>query len=77
MVREPAATSLRGVVDLVERLGAETLAHVSLVIQRQLITIVARMPEGTTLTEGDAVSLDAQLKRLTLFDAEGRRIEAG
>ena len=76
MVRDPAATKLRGVVDLVERLGAETLAHVSLAIERQMISVVARVPDGVAMSEGDAVSLDAQKIRLVLFDAEGRRIEA-
>jgi hypothetical protein len=37
---------------------------------------VARAPEGSTLSEGDAVALDAQHRRLSLFDAEGRRIQA-
>ena len=76
LVREPAATPLRGVVELIELLGAETLAHVSIASERRMFTLVARVPEGTAPKEGDAVALDAQHKRLTLFDAEGRRVQA-
>ncbi len=76
MVGEPRATPLRGVVELVERLGAESLAHVSIVSEKRMFLVVARAPEGTALNEGDAVALDAQHRHLSLFDAEGRRIEA-
>jgi sn-glycerol 3-phosphate transport system ATP-binding protein len=76
VVREPAATPLRGVVELVERLGAETLAHVSIISERSRFMAVAKVPEGTAPKEGDAVALDAQHRRLSLFNAEGRRIQA-
>ena len=76
MVGEARATPLRGVVELVERLGAETLAHVSIASERRMFTMVARVPGGTALSEGEAVALDAQHRRLLLFDAEGWRIEA-
>ena len=76
LVREPRATPLRGVVELVERLGAETLAHVSIASERRMFTMVVRVPEGSTLSEGEAVALDAQNRRLSLFDAEGWRIQA-
>jgi sn-glycerol 3-phosphate transport system ATP-binding protein len=74
IVGEPRATPLRGVVEMVERLGAETLAHISIASERRMFTMVARVPEGTTLSEGNAVALDARQRRLSLFDAEGRRI---
>jgi len=76
VVSEARATPLRGVVELIERLGAETLAHVSILSERQMFTVVARVPEGAAPKEGDAVALDAQHRRLTLFNAEGRRIQA-
>ncbi len=76
LLREPAATPLRGVVELVERLGAESLAHVSIISENDKFTLVARVPEGSTPTEGDAVALDAQSHRLTLFGADGRRVQA-
>jgi sn-glycerol 3-phosphate transport system ATP-binding protein len=76
MLREPRATPLRGVVELVERLGAETLAHVSIASEQSMFTMVVRAPQGSTLSEGDAVALDAQHRRLSLFDAEGWRIQA-
>jgi ABC-type sugar transport system ATPase subunit len=76
MVGEARATPLRGVVELVERLGAETLAHVSVASEKRMFTLVARVPEGTAPSEGEAVALDAQHRRLSLFDAEGRRIQA-
>jgi sn-glycerol 3-phosphate transport system ATP-binding protein len=76
VVGDPLATPLRGVVELVERLGAETLAHVSIVSERKSFTVIARVPEGTAPKDGEAVALDAQHSRLTLFDAGGRRVEA-
>jgi sn-glycerol 3-phosphate transport system ATP-binding protein len=76
LLREPAATPLRGVVELVERLGAESLAHVSIISENDKFTLVARVPEGSTPTEGDAVALDAQSHRLTLFGTDGRRVQA-
>jgi len=76
MVRDAMATPVRGLVELVERLGAETLAHVSIASERQMFTVVARVPAGQTPSEGEAVSLGARVSRLSLFDAEGRRIQA-
>jgi sn-glycerol 3-phosphate transport system ATP-binding protein len=76
VVRESTATPVRGVVELVERLGAETLAHVSIVSERQMFTVVARVPEGKSPTESEAVALGAKISRLSLFDAEGRRVQA-
>ena len=73
---EPAATPLRGVVELVERLGAETLAHVSIISENSKFTLVTRVPEGSAPNEGDTVALDAQHRRLSLFDADGRRVQA-
>ena len=75
MLSEPRATPLRGVVEMVERLGAETLAHVSIASEKRLLTVVSRVPEGFSMKEGDAVALDAQHRHLSLFDAGGRRIE--
>jgi sn-glycerol 3-phosphate transport system ATP-binding protein len=77
LVREAAASPLRGVVELIERLGAETLAHVSIASDGAMFTVVARVPEGTAPKEGDAVGLDAQPRHLSLFDADGRRIDVG
>ncbi|MFQ5566496.1 MAG: ABC transporter ATP-binding protein [Paracoccaceae bacterium] len=76
MVSEPRGTPLRGVVELVERLGAESLAHVSVASEKRMFNLVARVPEGATVTEGEAVALDAQHRHLSLFDAAGRRIDA-
>jgi sn-glycerol 3-phosphate transport system ATP-binding protein len=76
VVGEARTTPLRGVVEMIERLGAETLAHVSILSERQMFTVVARVPEGAAPKEGDAVALDAQHRRLTLFNAEGRRFQA-
>jgi sn-glycerol 3-phosphate transport system ATP-binding protein len=76
LVGDPMTTPLRGVVELVERLGAETLAHVSIALERQIYTVVARVPEGKAPKEGATVALDAQHRHLTLFDAEERRIQA-
>ena len=76
VVGDPQTTPLRGVVELVERLGAETLAHVSIVSERKMFTVIARVPEGKAPKDGEAVSLDAQHRRLTLFDAGGKRVQA-
>jgi ABC-type sugar transport system ATPase subunit len=75
IVRDAMATPVRGLVELVERLGAETLAHVSIASERQIFAVVARVPEGKSPREGEAVSLGAKVSRLTLFDADGRRIQ--
>ena len=73
-IREAAATPLKGLVELIERLGAETLAHISLVGDRQVVNVIARVPDATGLTEGAPVSVDMQAHHITLFDAEGRRV---
>ena len=76
ILRDPAVTPLKGVVELVERLGGETLAHVSIVSERQVYTIIARMPTDRDLAEGTAVSIDMQQGHISLFDSDGSRVSA-
>ncbi|MDH3669122.1 MAG: sn-glycerol-3-phosphate ABC transporter ATP-binding protein UgpC [Paracoccaceae bacterium] len=73
---EPAKTPLRGVVDLIEQLGAETLAHISIAGEDGMLNVIARMPPVAPWKEGNAVALDMRASQISLFDTGGRRIEA-
>ena len=72
---EPAKTPLRGVVDLIEQLGAETLAHISIAGDDGMLSVIARMPPAATWKEGNAVSLDMRPSQISLFDIHGLRID--
>jgi multiple sugar transport system ATP-binding protein len=61
--------AIRGQVDLVEALGAETLVYVSTTEGAQL---VARLSERTPLVAGNPVTLDVATEHAHWFDASGR-----
>ena len=63
--------AIRGQVDLVEALGAETLIYVSTPSGAQF---VARQNERTGLHAGEAVSLDIDASQAHWFDTAGRVI---
>jgi sn-glycerol 3-phosphate transport system ATP-binding protein len=54
-------------VDVVEALGADTLAHGS--IGRSRLQLTVRLPGGARVASGDVLSLTAPPERLHLFDA--------
>jgi sn-glycerol 3-phosphate transport system ATP-binding protein len=61
------------VVDFVEALGADTLAHGS--IGRNGARLTARLPGSTRVGPGDALSLAVPTEALHLFDANtGQRL---
>jgi sn-glycerol 3-phosphate transport system ATP-binding protein len=71
----PAAdsASFRLRVQLVETLGADTLAHGSLAGDGEALTV--RLPGGAKIGEGETLLLAADPGELHLFDAEsGRRL---
>jgi ABC-type sugar transport system ATPase subunit len=63
---------LDGVVDLVERVGAEDYINIAL---REDETCMARVPYGSGITEGDRVGLTFPVPKLHLFDGAGARLE--
>ena len=68
----PAAGLLTGTVDLVEPLGAETLAHVSLNSNgSDSNRITVRTPGSVQIAMGDEVGLTPQRGEIRLFDAKG------
>ena len=68
----PERAPMKGRVELVEALGAETLIYVSTAPGMQ---IVARQSARSTLNAGDAVGLAIDAARVHLFDAQsGQRL---
>ncbi len=73
-VDEPDDTTLTTRVELVEPLGADTLAHVRLEGQDE--PLVARLDGVHAVAEGDTLYLRPDADRLHLFDHEtGRRLD--
>jgi multiple sugar transport system ATP-binding protein len=68
-VRAAEQGAVRGQVELVEALGAETLIYVSTGDGAQL---VARQSERTDLSAGDTVTLDIDTRHAHWFDNSGR-----
>jgi sn-glycerol 3-phosphate transport system ATP-binding protein len=66
--------SLDLTVRVIERLGATSNIHG--VLPDGKTEIIASLPGGTVPAAGDKVSLDCSAPDLTLFDAQGRRVEA-
>ncbi|OGB14439.1 MAG: ABC transporter ATP-binding protein [Burkholderiales bacterium RIFCSPLOWO2_12_67_14] len=73
VVRQDDQGLVRGRVDLVEALGAETLIYVHTAEGAQL---VARQSERTHLSPGDAVTLDVATGQAHWFDSSGRVVNA-
>ncbi len=69
VVRPNGQGAIRGQVDLVEALGAETLIYVS---TTEGAPLVARQSERTALHAGDAVTLDIATDHAHWFDNAGR-----
>jgi multiple sugar transport system ATP-binding protein len=65
---------LKGKVDLVEALGAETLVYVS---TDSGVQLVARQIERTELTVGSAIGLHIDVDAAHLFDAQGHITRTG
>jgi multiple sugar transport system ATP-binding protein len=65
-------TSLSGVVDLVERVGAEDYISIAL---GEEVACMARVPYGSGITDGDRVGLSFPVAKLQLFDGSGTRLE--
>ena len=80
VVRQAGAGQLRGRVELVESLGADTLiyadvdAGVGAGAGQPPVQLVARQNERTDLRVGDAVGLDIVPASFHLFDREGRKL---
>jgi len=70
----PGNAALGGTVEVIERLGGETLAHVSVNGGRRAVSMVVQVPDGMTLGEGDDVALSPRPEKLALFDADGMRL---
>ena len=62
---------LTGRVELCERLGEVTIAHISLPRGQ---TIIAKLPGDTAIASGDAIGLTADPAKLHPFDAAGLRL---
>jgi multiple sugar transport system ATP-binding protein len=65
---------LKGKVDLVEALGAETLVYVS---TDSGVQLVARQIERTELTVGNVIGLHIDVDAAHLFDAKGQITRTG
>jgi multiple sugar transport system ATP-binding protein len=70
-----APAGLDAVVDFVESLGHETLAHVRLAGEAPL-ALVARLPGLPELASGQPVRLAVDARALHLFDETGRAVPA-
>jgi ABC-type sugar transport system ATPase subunit len=68
-----SALVLRGDVTLIERLGAEALAHVR-VGGEESEPIVAKLAGDAPVSVGDAITLHASAGACHLFDREGRAV---
>ncbi len=68
------AFSTRGAVELVERLGESSFAHIRRPDDQML---VAEIRGRLTPKAGDAITLGADLRDVHVFDEGGRRVEVG
>jgi ABC-type sugar transport system ATPase subunit len=68
---DPGSGLATGTVEVVERLGSETLVHVSLSAQS---TVVARLPGLAGYHPGDRVGVAPDLDQLHWFGPDGRRV---
>ena len=69
VVRQAGQGAIKGQVDLIEALGAETLIYLR---TTEGAPLVARQSERTALTAGDAVTLDIATEHAHWFDNAGR-----
>jgi multiple sugar transport system ATP-binding protein len=67
---DAAATTVKGKVELIEALGADTLIHVDVLGT----SMISRQAERTKLQVGDPVSLAFDLDTLHCFDKAGRMV---
>ena len=76
VVRPAGAGRLRGQVELVESLGADTLIYVDIDVgaAQPAVQLVARQNERTDLHVGDAVGLDIVPASFHLFDRAGHKV---
>jgi ABC-type sugar transport system ATPase subunit len=66
-----ADSALRGTVEMIEQLGADTLVHVA----ADKAQVIARLPHGVAPEVGSTVTLAADPSRVYVFDrATGTRI---
>ena len=67
----PGTQGLRGSVEMIEPLGADTLVHVAVAGR----TLTARLPQGTAAQVGAPIELAAAAERVYLFDGTtGQRL---
>ena len=64
--------SQSGVVDLVERVGAEDYINIAL---GEDVACMARVPYGSGIVDGDRVGLTFPVAKIQLFDGSGARLE--
>ena len=72
----PGEIALRGRVDHVERLGAETVVQLS-VGEAGAISLTARLPGAAAPGRGAPMALRAPVSALHAFGADGRRVALG
>jgi ABC-type sugar transport system ATPase subunit len=70
----PGGFRIAGLVELVERLGETSYAHVRVA---DGVTLIAEMRGRDTPKAGDAIALGAPIQDLHLFDERGERIAIG
>jgi ABC-type sugar transport system ATPase subunit len=68
------AFSTRGAVEIVERLGESSFAHIR---RPDDATLIAEIRGRATPKAGDAITLGAELRDVHVFDERGRRVEVG
>jgi multiple sugar transport system ATP-binding protein len=72
LVNTGRTSGVRGRVDLIEALGADTLIHLDL----GGVPLISRTNERTTLRIGDDVAVDLDPAVLHLFNRDGRAVAA-
>ena len=72
LIGQDGPGSHRGVVDLVERVGAEDYINIAL---GEDVACVARVPYGSGITDGTQVGVSFPVAKLQLFDGSGARVE--
>ncbi|MEQ8165867.1 MAG: TOBE domain-containing protein, partial [Alphaproteobacteria bacterium] len=63
--------ALRGIVDIVERLGNETIVNFRLPGEEQWLAVIAG---DVTFGRGDSVGFDVTADDILIFDAKGRNV---
>ena len=76
VVKPEGAGALKGKVELIESLGADTLIYTRIGDKSKGVQIVSRQNTRTTLHPGDAVGLDIVPESFHLFDRQGQAVAA-